>query len=121
MKKLIVFTACVTVGMAIGWYIGRSQAVHERAEVVEQLVQSLESSDAVEAARAISYISLIESGETQRTVQLLCTPIAHYYYVYGTNIGKSESRLKLTTMIEGLVRTNRIVADAVEVISTRQP
>jgi len=115
MKILIACAVSLLVGCVIGYYIGYSyyeKRVTNRA--VEQMMLGIESSDGVQAARAIRSIELIGSGETQKAVQLLSRPIADYYCFYSIHAGTNEDRpLKILTMIEQLVRTNKIVADEI--------
>ena len=113
MKTLIASVFSLLVGSVIGCYIGYSYyEKHVTNEAVEQMMQEIESSDGVQAARAIRAIELIESGETQKAVQLLSRPIVDYYYFYAIHAGTNEERpLKMRAMIEQLVSTNKIVAD----------
>ena len=62
------------------------------------------------AAVSARTISLIDSGQDQQAVQILSSPIAHYYHFYASSTFTNEQWLKLRAMIEGLARTNQIVA-----------
>jgi hypothetical protein len=77
------------------------------------MVQTMESSDALAAATSIRAIGLIESDDTQKAVQLLSRPIAHYYYIYADTGTNDERSTKLRGLIEQLISTNKIVADAI--------
>jgi len=112
MKTLISSVASMLLGLIIGWYVGHAHTKPEATAVVEQMLETTESSDAAEAIRDVRAIGLIQSGESQRAVQLLCTPIANYYSFYGSHTDKNEQRSKLRFLIEDLIRTNKIVADA---------
>jgi len=111
MKALIVFAVSLVVGSVIGCYIGYSYyEKHVTNEAVEQMVQGIESSDRLETANAIRAIGLIESGETQKAVQLLSRPIVDYYYIYAVHACTNEERLRLRSEIEQLASTNQVVA-----------
>jgi len=111
MKTLIASAVSLLLGSMIGWYIGYGHAKHETTEAVEQMMQTMESSDGAEAARDILAIGLIGSGDTQKTVQLLSKPIAGYYYMYAIHAGTNDERAeKLRAQIEQLASTNQVVA-----------
>jgi len=106
------------IGLVIGWYFRHGRADREKTEYVQAMVQSAESADGEEAARAIRAIELVESGEAREAVQLLSTPIAHYYSVY-SNAGRDhDRRAQLRAMIEQLARTNQTVAVRIAEAST---
>ena len=123
MKLKLAVVLLMLAAVALGFFIGRFQAdsyvqhrhaEHEMTETemreaVEQAMQTERSSSGVQAARDVRAIELIESGETQRAVQMLCQPIAEYYYSYAIDAGTDRER-KLRAMIEQLVSTNKIVA-----------
>ena len=70
----------------------------------------MENDDCNAALFALTAIPYIESGETQKAVQCLSFPIAHYYFIYQDHVGTNEVRLKLRARIEQLASTNQIVA-----------
>ena len=113
MKPLIISTASLLVGVAIGCYVGYSYCDrHVTNEAVEQMLQGMESSDGEHAARAVRVIELIDSGENQKAVQMLSRPIADYYSSYAIHAGIDREQ-KTRAMIEQLASTNKIVADAI--------
>ena|ERR1017187_3260619 len=113
MKIAIISLISLLAGVGVGWYIGHGHAKHETTEVVEQMMQTIESSDALAAATSIRAIGSIQSGDMQRAVQLLSRPIANYYYIY-TNDGTNDKRsTKLRALIEQLISTNKIAADEI--------
>ena len=107
MKTTSISLISLLAGVGVGWYIGHGYAKHETTEAVEQMMQTMESSDGAEAARDILAIGLIGSGDTQKTVQLLSKPIASYYYMYAIHAGTNDERAeKLRAQIEQLASTN---------------
>jgi hypothetical protein len=109
MKLITTSAFSLFLGILIGWLAQHGRSGNETDRVVAQMVQTIESSDATEAARDVRVISLLQSGETQKAVQLLCTPIAHYYYTYEAGSSASGERLQLHGMIDDLASTNSIV------------
>ena len=109
MKRVIAAIASLALGVALGWYIEHHRAQREKAEIVQQMVEGMESSDGDGAARAVRAIQLIQSGETQQAVQLLSSPIASYYSEYRA-VGANDRRSKLRSLVEELARTNQVVA-----------
>ena len=111
MKICVASVILLLVGLAVGFYIGyRDYQEHIASEAVQQLVESTESSDALMAAMSARTISLIDSGQDEKVVEMLSFPIAHYYYIYASSTFTNEQRLKLRAMIDGLASTNQIVA-----------
>ena len=111
MKTFIASLTGLLVGLAIGCYVGhRYYQRHTTNEAVQQLVEAGESSDALLAATSSRAIGFIDAGETQRAVETLSRPIAHYYSIYTTSTFTNEQRLALRAMIEELAKTNKTVA-----------
>lgn len=111
MKICFASVILLLVGLAVGFYIGyRDYQKHIASEAVQQLVESTESSDALMAAMSARTISLIDSGQDEKVVEMLSFPIAHYYYIYASSTLTNEQRLKLRAMIDGLASTNQVVA-----------
>jgi len=109
MKTLIAAVVSLTLGLVIGWYTEHRRAEREKTEIVQQMVQKIESSHAVEAVRDVRAISVIGAGDPQQAIQMLLHPIVHYYALYfaaGTNDQRSEVR----ALIEQLAKTNHAVA-----------
>ena len=111
MKTLIASAVCMLLGLAAGCYVGYRYCDRHTSNVaIQQMVESLENSDALAAVTSARTISLIDSGESQRAVQMLSFPIARYYFVYASSTFTNEERLKLRAMIDALASTNQIVA-----------
>ncbi len=104
-------------GLVLGWYFEHHRAEREKTQIVQQMVEGLESSDGEQAARAVRAIELIQSRETQQAVQLLAGPLAYYQSVYG-DLSANERRSKLRSLIEELARTNQVVAARIAEFST---
>jgi hypothetical protein len=115
MKTIIISLTSLLVGLGIGWYIGyRYYESRITSAAIEQMNQSVESSEALAAAASIRAISLIESDDTQKAVQVLSVPIGNYYFFYrnaGTNNGH---RAEYLAQIEQLIRTNETVAEEIK-------
>ncbi len=111
MKALIASGVSLLVGLAIGGYIGyRYHDRHITNEAVEQMLEGMESSERLEAARGIRAIELIQSGDSQQAVQMFSIPIADFYS-WHVNLTHNEQRTKdLLARIEQLARTNQAVA-----------
>ena len=77
---------------------------------MQQMVDGMESSDALMAAMSANTIRLIDSGQDQQAVQMLSFPIASYYYIYASSEFTNAQRLKLRAMIDNLASTNQVVA-----------
>ena len=119
MKLKLAVALLMIAAMSIGFFIGRfhaggaaepSHTGPQLSDVVAQMVETMESSSGVEAARDVRAIEFIESGETKTAVQLLSRPIAEHYHSYAVN-ADTERRRKLRAAIEQLASTNKIVAD----------
>src|SRR5438552_8211097 len=110
MKARVACVVSLLLGVAIGWYAERRHAEHEKAQIVQQTVEGDESSDRERAVRAVRAIESIQSGDTQQAVQLLSTPVAHYYTLYTEAGRKEERRAETRGLIEQLARTNQVVA-----------
>lgn len=102
--------ACLVVGLAIGWYSQRRHFEHEKTQIVRDMVEGMETSDREHALRAARAIGSIQSSDTQKAVQLLSSPVAHYYTVYTEPGTKEEKRAETRAVIEQLAKTNQIVA-----------
>lgn len=111
MRAIISSVFCLALGVAIGWYIERNHAEHVLTDGLAQGVQAIGRCKANEAARDVRAVTLIQSGENDKAVQFLSTPIAHYYYIYSSTALEDRRGSELRTLIEELVKTNEIVAD----------
>jgi hypothetical protein len=111
MKTFIALVISLLVGLAIGCYIGYHYYDRHITNVaIQQMVEGIESSAAFQANISAQTISLIDSGQTQKAIQMLSFPIASYYFVYATSAFTNDERLKLRAIIENLANTNQIVA-----------
>lgn len=117
MKAVIASIVSVVLGLALGWCSEHHRAQREKAEIVQQMLEGIESSDGEHAIEAVRAVQFIESGETQRAVQLLSGPIATYYSEYQAG-GTSDRRSKLRSLIEELAKTNEVVAARIAEAST---
>jgi hypothetical protein len=114
MKTFIVSLTCLLTGLGIGWYIGyRHYQKQITSEAIEQMTQSVESSEALAALVSIKAIGLIETDDTQKAIQLLSIPIGNYYFFYRNAGTKNEHRAENLAQIEQLVRTNETVAEEI--------
>jgi len=111
MKTSVVSLVSLLVGLAVGWHLGYHNCDRHYTNVaMRQMVEQIESSDALMANMSVHTIGLIASGQDQNAVRMLSFPIAHYYYIYASSTFTNEQRLKLRELIDGLARTNQIVA-----------
>ena len=117
MKTLTASAVSLLLGLVIGWYIEHCHAERDKTEIVKVMVQGTESSVALGATTAASVIQLIESGEVQQAVQLLSSPVAHYYPLYADTVRTDERSTKLRALIEQLAKTNQVVAARIAEVS----
>lgn len=110
MRAWIAAAGIALVGSLLGWRVGHGLEKRKTTEVVEQMVQTMESASAAETARDIRVIELIGSGETQAAIRLLCTPLQSYYSIYGAEGDTNSQRSQLRLLIEQLVKSNDFVA-----------
>ena len=80
---------------------------------MQAMVEGMESHEALMASMSARTISLIDSGQDQQAVQMLSFPIASYYYVYASSEFTNAQRLKLRALIDGLARSNQVVASQI--------
>ena len=111
MKTFVTSVIFLPVGLTVGFYIGnRDHQKHVTNEAVQLMVQGIESSDRLEAARGIRAIELIDAGNTQQMIQMFSLPIADFYSEYA-NLTHNDKRTKdLLAKIEQFSRTNQVVA-----------
>jgi hypothetical protein len=115
MKVAIFTTVSLLIGLVTGCYVGYRYC-EKRAtnEAIQQMVEGAESSDALMAVTSARAIGFIDSGETQKAVEMLSRPIAHYYSIYATSPFTNERRLRLRAMTEELAKTNQTLAAQIE-------
>lgn len=118
MKTLVTSVVSLLLGLAIGWYAQRRHFEHEKAQIVRQMVEGIETADREHALRAVRTIESIQSGDTQRGMQLLSSPVARYYTEYTEPGTKEEKRAETRTEIEHLAKTNHIVAARIAEVSS---
>jgi hypothetical protein len=118
MKILIVSLVSVLLGLAVGWYFEHRQAEHEMTDAVKHI----QIHNRQEAAIDLRAIDLIQSGDTQRVVQLLSIPIASFYAWNMNLIHNDEMTVPwndevtrgLLIQIEQFARTNELVAAQIQ-------
>ena len=82
------------------------------------MVEGSETSDRLLAVMAARAIQMVESGQSQQAVQMLVSPVAHYYTVY-TGAGTAEGRRAETrALIDRLASTHPVVAAKIAELST---
>jgi hypothetical protein len=109
MKLFLAAVVFLVLGLGLGWYFEHHRAEREKSEIVQLMLEGIESSNAEHAARAVRAIQFMESNQPQEAVRLLSGPIAYYYSVYGES-SVNERRSKVRALIEGLAKTNQVVA-----------
>ena len=110
MKILIISLVAVLVGVGIGWHFGYTHSNLQAAKEVGSVLDAQESGDATAATIAADSIRYIDSGDTQKAIQCLSIPIAHYWTGYAIYAGTNSQRLKVRSYIEQWAYTNQIVA-----------
>ena len=118
MKTSIASAISLILGLGVGWYFEHHRAEREKTEMVQQMVEGGETADRERAVRAVRAIQSIQSGDTQKAVQLLSTPVAHYYTLYTEPGTKDEKRAQTRAAIEQLAKTNQIVAARIAELSS---
>ena len=118
MKILLTSVVSLVLGLAIGWYVQRSRFEHEKTQIVRDMVEGLETADREHALWAVRAIESIQSGDTQKGMQLLSSPVARYYTEYTEPGTKEEKRAETRTEIEHLAKTNQIVAARITELSS---
>jgi hypothetical protein len=114
MKALIASIVCLAVGLAIGFFVGyRYCNWHGTNEAEDQMIQMMESSDRLAAARGLRAIELIEAGNTNQAIEMFSFPIADFYAEYAYAGTNDERTLKLRAQIEQFAKTNQVVADQI--------
>jgi len=114
MKTFVTAVIVLVIGLAVGFYAGnRSYHKHITDEAVQQLVESVESSDRFEAAVALRGITLLESGESSNAVQFLSRRVGDFYGLYAGLTHNDERTKQLLAMIEQVASTNAAVASAI--------
>ena len=113
MKTMTISFLSLLVGIGLGWYIGytSSNSRAARREVRHDL-DIYEKDGAVAAVFAVQAVSCIDSGETQRAVQILSRPIANFYCDYVTlrDTNSQKEQFKLYDFVQKLAITNQVVA-----------
>jgi hypothetical protein len=121
MRTLPVFSiVSLVIGVLVGGFIGyQYYATHVTNEAVDQAVQGIESADGAEAARDARAIEAISSGDTQRAVELLSGPVAHYYSNYPDD-GRHDRRARIRSLIHHVASSNEVLAARIAEASTNQ-
>jgi hypothetical protein len=110
MKIITVSLVSLLVGVGIGWYFGYTRSDAQAAKEVGSVLEAQESGAAVAAVFATEAVGCIDAGDTQKAVQFLSLPIAHYWVGYAIRAGTNSQRLKVRSYIEQSAYTNQIVA-----------
>ena len=114
MKILIACFVSLFLGIAMGWYFEHRHAEREMTSVVEQMMQPIEASDRLAAARGIRTIKLIDAGNTQQVIEMSSFAIADFYSEYANLTHNDERTKELLAKIEQFCRTNQVVAARIE-------
>lgn len=117
MKTVIVATVALVLGLGLGWYFERHRAEREKTEIVQQMVEGGESSDRLLAVMAARAIQMVESGQPKQAVEMLASPVAHYYAVYAGAGTREERRAETRALIEQLAKSNQVVAARIAELS----
>jgi len=110
MKIIVISLVSLLIGVGAGWYFGYTRPVAQVARELHQETDDDQLSSAAAAVFATEAVSCIDSGETQKAVQFLSLPIAHYCVVFAHHPSTNEGQLKLRARIDELARTNQVVA-----------
>ena len=114
MKTFVVSVAFLLVGLAVGFFIGyRDYQKHIASEAIQQMIQGMESSDRLAAARSIRAIELIQSGETSNAVQFLSRPVGDFYRSYAKLTHNDKRTTDLLVWIDQVASTNTLIADEI--------
>jgi len=114
MKAFLASGFCLLIGLAGGFFLGyRYHEGHITNEAVQEMGLSLESSDRLAAARGVRAIEVIQSGDTQRAIQMFSVPVADFYSGYTRLTHNDEKTKKLLLWIEQVASTNVAVAKAI--------
>ncbi len=114
MKTFLASGFCLLIGLAGGFFVGyRYYEKHITNEAVQEMAKGLESSDRLQAARGVRAIEDIQSGDTQRAIQMVSIPVADFYSGYTRLTNSDEKTKKLLFWIEQVASTNAAVAKAI--------
>lgn len=109
MKTTIAIISALALGFLLGWHSRNDRARKVEGEIVKQMMNRTEASDRQDAARSVRAIELIQSGDTQRAVELLLTPIAYYDCIYDDG-HTNEEEARVRAHIGQLSRDNSLVS-----------
>lgn len=79
-------------------------------DIVEKLLQPIEASDRLQAARGIRAIQLIEAGNTNQAIRMFSFPIASFYSEYQGLSHNAKRTQDLLAKIEKFAQSNQMVA-----------
>jgi hypothetical protein len=114
MKTYFASVIFLLVGLAVGFFIGyRDYQKHITSEAVQQMIQGMESSERLAAARGIRAIELIQSGETSNAVEFLSRPIGDFYRSYAKLTHNDKRTTDLLVWIDQIASTNKPIADEI--------
>jgi hypothetical protein len=114
MRTFIPSLICLLVGLSAGFFVGyRYYERHITSEATQQMIQGMESSQRLAAARGVRAIELIQSGQTQQAIRMFSVPVADFYSWYAPLAHNDEETKKLLVWIEQAASTNAAVASAI--------
>lgn len=114
MKTSSVSVVSLVIGLMMGWSMERFFSEREKARMVQEMVEHTRGSGEERAARATLAIEAIESGQSNKAVELLAMPVAYYHALYADSLGKDERTRRLLARIDELAKTNQLVAARIE-------
>jgi hypothetical protein len=118
MIKPSIILAVLIAGLAVGWFVGRSQATRSSHEEAEKAARrSAEGEQSLAADYALMTIPLIERGDTNRAIERLSRIVAVYYHNYASDPGTNEWRLRGRRIIDEMASTNAILASMLKQIA----
>jgi uncharacterized caspase-like protein len=114
MKTLTFSLFSLLFGVGIGWYLGCTRPVVEANRDALQKLHVIQNDDRETAVFGLAAIQLIDSGDTQKAIQVLAQPIGIYYRLYALNAETSDERTEMRKSIEKLASTDPIVATEIQ-------
>jgi hypothetical protein len=114
MKALISSVVCLVAGLAVGFFIGyRYYERYITNEAIKQMLDGMESSQTLAAARGLQAIQLIDAGNTQQVIQMSLYPVADFYSAYASSTHNDERTKEWVAKIHQFARTNQAVASQI--------
>lgn len=110
MKRYWPCIVALSLGIALGWFSSGERSRRDVASAINQMLEAIESAESANAARSVRVIQLLDAGEKQAAVKLLCTPIASVYRDYSGRGLPDERKNRLRVLIDELASSNQVVA-----------